>query len=108
MDVSKTLANLTIMSESNCMLKMRKEKRQENTVEEVAIVEDAVIHEPNLDLNSKPDPELSSNVFTCTEDGCLATFVKYANLLNHLSHGTHSYSTDTVPMKDRVVLNIHL
>ena len=69
------------------MLKVRKIK-QEKTVEEVTIAEDAAIHEPNLELNSEPDPELSSNVLTCTEDGCLATFVKYANLLNHPSHGT--------------------
>ena len=70
------------------MLKVRKEKRQENTVEEVTIAEDAAIHEHNLELDSETDPKFSSNVFTCTEDGCLATFVKYGNLLNHLSHNT--------------------
>ena len=76
------------MSESNCMLKVRKEKRQENTVEEVTIAEDAALHVPNLELNSETDPEFSSNVLTCSEDGCLAAFVKYGNLVNHLSHST--------------------
>lgn len=102
-DVSKALVNLTVVSESKCMLKVKKEKCQEQIAKD-SIQDDRVVQQPDSEPDTEPDSESSSNVFTCPEDGCLSTFVKYGNLLNHLSCGRHTFHMNNVVMKDRVVI----
>lgn len=42
-----------------------------------------------------------SNVFTCPEDGCIYTFLKYGHLCNHLGTGNHTLSVERMDLKDR-------
>ena len=42
-----------------------------------------------------------SNVFTCPEDGCVATFLKYGHLCNHLDAGNHNFFVERMDLKDR-------
>ena len=103
-DFSKPLVNLTVISESKCVMKTKKERCQEMTAEKDTTPEDCVLQEPDVDLDTEPDSELSSNVFTCPEDGCISSFLKYGNLLNHLSCGKHTFHSGNLVMKDRVAM----
>lgn len=42
-----------------------------------------------------------SNVFTCPEDGCISTFLRYGHLCNHLDTGNHTFSVERMDLKDR-------
>ena len=70
---------------------MKKEKCPKNIEENITIKEDSA--------QQGPDLELSSDVFTCPENGCLS--MKYSNLLNHLSCGRHAFNAvDNAVIKD--------
>ena len=49
----------------------------------------------------KQSEDDSCSLFSCAEDGCIATFVHHGNLIRHLDIGKHKYSEDTVCLKDR-------
>ncbi|CAC5391324.1 unnamed protein product [Mytilus coruscus] len=47
------------------------------------------------------EDNICSNVFTCPEDGCIATFLKYGQLCNHLDRGKHTYPHNNLNIKER-------
>lgn len=46
-----------------------------------------------------------SNVFTCPEDGCISTFLRYGHLCNHLDTGNHTFSVERMELKDRSIFS---
>lgn len=47
------------------------------------------------------EDNICSNVFTCPEDGCISTFLKYGQLCNHLDRGKHTYPKNNLNIKER-------
>ncbi|VDI44103.1 Hypothetical predicted protein [Mytilus galloprovincialis] len=47
------------------------------------------------------EDNICSNVFTCPEDGCIATFLKYGQLCNHLDRGKHTFPKNNLNIKER-------
>ncbi|CAC5392036.1 unnamed protein product [Mytilus coruscus] len=47
------------------------------------------------------EDNICSNVFTCPENGCIATFLKYGQLCNHLDRGKHTYPHNNLNIKER-------
>lgn len=45
--------------------------------------------------------EQGDTVFTCPEDGCIATFMKYGQLCLHLDRGNHVFPSDTSNLRER-------
>lgn len=41
------------------------------------------------------------NLFTCPEEGCILTFMRYGQLCLHLDRGNHVFSTNSLNLRER-------